>query len=721
MTAGDLLDKTQEELVLILIQLRRQATTLQETVDACKAELDNMRNTGEQGGTELRQHTWELEEQLARLNPVINLVDNMVKLGTLYRGNSNNNNSSSHSQTVRMKTQELAEEQIQRARKTNGNGNGGHLGNGVHHVDFDDLKRELTHVQTQLQAAQKKLESSSGSLVEVERDIFRLSQQLRVSGPSPRESVELSAHLRTLQQAARDLETRRAHTINIINTLRGREAVLVSELDPSGASSSHQGGRRVSAPNLNNRMTEWETPRETWLETDIDNNRTRDWGTEVANNINNKANFGGETATYMNQNFHAGPEVDPSYLNYRVEVALNPYEDDVATVHSEGVRSDYAPPLPDRGGGHSSDRGGEHSSDQEVILGLGELSEADERVQRYYGIIPRERNIEIKTVRMVKRDNKERGKIGRRGDDDSESVELSEMEEEEQTHREEEPPAPLPRGNYSNLHTFLSNQPYENNGSRVNMDEDFNKSLPRPQFKLGEYSTRRGPDSRPGSSMSAHERLFGVSRDESISPDMSPAKVSLASSDSSAPSALMSPVFKSAAARAIIEEERKTPMIIPKAKKKNRARRHMTVTGSQPAAVLEAISRHEKMEAVRSRDDIDLERGLRHAPDVVRSTYGQEDIRENSIDNLFGVPQKINIPLRYRPEQDIEDLSIEERRTRLKKADSIRRMLANTPTPANNDVAGAQNEREQLLALNQVLARQVMERSRLVAGQLPDS
>ena len=53
----------------------------------------------------------------------------------------------------------------------------------------------------------------------------------------------------------------------------------------------------------------------------------------------------------------------------------------------------------------------------------------------------------------------------------------------------------------------------------------------------------------------------------------------------------------------------------------------MTITGSQPAAVLEAISRHEKMEAVRSRDDIDLERGLRHAPDVVRSTYGQEDIR----------------------------------------------------------------------------------------------
>ena len=48
MTAGDLLGKTQEELILLLIQLRRQAATLQETIDACKAELDNIRNTGQQ-------------------------------------------------------------------------------------------------------------------------------------------------------------------------------------------------------------------------------------------------------------------------------------------------------------------------------------------------------------------------------------------------------------------------------------------------------------------------------------------------------------------------------------------------------------------------------------------------------------------------------------------------------------------------------------------------
>ena len=88
-TAGDLLGKSQEELVLILIQLRRQSSSLSEAIDACKAELDNIRNMGDQPAGDLRQHTCELEEQLARVIPVINLVDNMVKLGTLYRGSDN--------------------------------------------------------------------------------------------------------------------------------------------------------------------------------------------------------------------------------------------------------------------------------------------------------------------------------------------------------------------------------------------------------------------------------------------------------------------------------------------------------------------------------------------------------------------------------------------------------------------------------------------------------
>ena len=128
----------------------------------------------------------------------------------------------------------------------------------------------------------------------------------------------------------------------------------------------------------------------------------------------------------------------------------------------------------------------------------------------------------------------------------------------------------------------------------------------------------------------------------------------------------MSPVFKSAAARAIIEEERKTPVqIIPKARKKPIKKRHMTISGAQPA-MQEALAR-------RARDDMDMERMLkpRDAPDVVRSTYAGEF----RVDNLFGLPEKISIPERYVPEET-DERTPEERRTRLKKADSIRRMLA---------------------------------------------
>ena len=93
----------------------------------------------------------------------------------------------------------------------------------------------------------------------------------------------------------------------------------------------------------------------------------------------------------------------------------------------------------------------------------------------------------------------------------------------------------------------------------------------------------------------------------------------------------------------------------------------------------------------------------RDAPDVVRSTYAGEF----RVDNLLGVPEKINIPERYVPEEQVwincderffvvvcstnifdqvDERSPEERRTRLKKADSIRRMLAesqaNQPSPS---------------------------------------
>ena len=54
------------------------------------------------------------------------------------------------------------------------------------------------------------------------------------------------------------------------------------------------------------------------------------------------------------------------------------------------------------------------------------FSEADERVQRFYGILPKEVKGEVKTPRMVKQASKKNSKVKRNGsgEEDSESLEV---------------------------------------------------------------------------------------------------------------------------------------------------------------------------------------------------------------------------------------------------------------------------------------------------------
>ena len=98
-TAQDLLGKSHEELVLLLIHLRRQSVALAEAVDASRAEVENFANAAAnnsdgESGIEAKAmledsevNLKELEERLKRVQPMIKLVDNMVKLGSLYNTN----------------------------------------------------------------------------------------------------------------------------------------------------------------------------------------------------------------------------------------------------------------------------------------------------------------------------------------------------------------------------------------------------------------------------------------------------------------------------------------------------------------------------------------------------------------------------------------------------------------------------------------------------------
>jgi len=123
-------------------------------------------------------------------------------------------------------------------------------------------------------------------------------------------------------------------------------------------------------------------------------------------------------------------------------------------------------------------------------------------------------------------------------------------------------------------------------------------------------------------------------------------------------------------------------------------------------------------------------RGL-STPDVIKSALDNKSdpstpangnrpkINTNTIDNLFGVPEKITIPERYIPDTEHDEVSPEERQVRLKKADSIRKMLADQSAPSastSENPDEEKKEREHLLALNQMIAQQVLQKRRSLPG-----
>jgi hypothetical protein len=110
------------------------------------------------------------------------------------------------------------------------------------------------------------------------------------------------------------------------------------------------------------------------------------------------------------------------------------------------------------------------------------------------------------------------------------------------------------------------------------------------------------------------------------------------------------------------------------------------------------------------------------------------------------LPQKIDIPERYIPDDEPEEITASEKLKRSMKAEMIRRMLSESTTyedirrdnqqtiissSSSSSAIGEENglseetrvklneekrRRAQLLALNHELAKEVMERSRIVAG-----
>ncbi|KYQ52817.1 Pleckstrin homology domain-containing family A member 7, partial [Trachymyrmex zeteki] len=282
---------------------------------------------------------------------------------------------------------------------------------------------------------------------------------------------------------------------------------------------------------------------------------------------------------------------------------------------------------------------------------------------------------------------------------------------------------PMSSPNYSTASSYspCQSQNYPSQATMVAAQSHYNNySLgPYRQYeKIGTLAGAMSPELTSPTNVGIHER---------------PTTATTANTNQS-DSPQLSPVFKSEAAKQIIKEMTEKRVEGPRRRQIPREkRRHYTVSSSKP--VLDLEDTFSKMGMGRARDDLDMERALRpriNAPDVVRSTLSHKELKynESTIDQLLGTPNKIVIPERYIPEQTPE-LTAEEQEQRLKKAEAIRKMLSETtvtaPEGGDDDsnveksdtlkrkVVEEKRQREHILQLNQILAKQVMEKSKMVA------
>ncbi|XP_021693873.1 uncharacterized protein LOC5577636 isoform X10 [Aedes aegypti] len=763
MSAGDLLNRTHEELVLLLIQLRRQNSNTARSIEQCCTNIHDIQNSirTSDGPTRaenlarlesLKKQLAELEKQYEKEKPLINLVDNMVKLGTLYRGAPGQKKTlGSESATLdrlefNQRIQErrlLQEEQRQWDRLSPNHSELQSKVQQLYHIDQllqeesgtlqslqrdkedleralgglkakimkadtppmaieaarqqqHTLERELSRVHLLLAENSKKLEKTVADNARLEQELLVLRQKLQASRDTQASmtpgqdgqyvgtaSAVLESELRRVQLLVGDMQRQRQELSQAVRQLTDNSDTLYKQINKNGENRSHIKKRSHST---------------SWVETDLDSLTSKDQGRSESNSSLN-------------------------LLDRSSSSMIGRIEHD----RSEGFES--------------------CSIDSDDLL---EDSSGNPFV--YHD------KQEIKTVRIVKRESERRNRDREKDRSNTSTHSLDQVLEEEAQifedytnyHRSKS----LPRG-YETHEAFVQNQDiqtYANNlKDYYSMTANGNNSYPVSMIdrKADLYS---GCDRQQAKSSASKQPNFSL-----VNPEL-PGLRTKTESIQSLTISEQSPVFQSEAAKQIIHEmvgngpeqqgtangsnghsmstaerqkqkaehmaqQNKHRRSVPKEK-----RRHHTAPHHVTAKQLELLQSENDMNKNninwRARDDVDLEVTIRprsNAPDVVRSAIGpREKISEHTIDKLLAAPSKILIPERYVPEQAPE-LSPEEKRRRQEKVEAIKKMLSETPIAGNdtspNQPANAEKrQREHLLQLNQILAQQVMQMSKIVAG-----
>ncbi|XP_057656485.1 uncharacterized protein LOC130893998 isoform X3 [Diorhabda carinulata] len=683
-SAGELLGRTHEELVLLLIQLRRQSTqTLQaiqnyyNEIDMIQAQLyavnQARRMENLQKLEQIKQHLLELENQYEKGKPLVNLVDNMVKLGSLYRSPQDKTTVTPYIRDQLEFNQQIQERRLLAEEKREWsrlNTNHYQFQEKVQQLyildrsilrliheesgalqnlqkDKEDIERALVDLRHRLSKGFKdpgEIEIAHKQQIMLENELSRVHYMLAQNSKKLEETVSGNARLeqellvlkQKLQSSRQQSSPQYSHTGDSFKCTLGSNVTAESDLQKVERKIGELQKQRQKLSLQVRQLTD-KSPNMSYQKSDFN---------DVQNDINKK----------RIHSLWRETDLDTMSIIDHGEYECNP-----------GLKSIHL-----------------HNNAESKVEDYDFYNNADDsNTSMSVNLITPQEKQEIKTVRIVKRESEKRQR-------DKEKLIPSKwdvtLEEDDSS------------GNYNTISKPLPSS------AEKGCNADKSNSIPT----ICDYP------------------------EQALSPDISP-------------------VFKSEAARQIITEmtNQNIPKLLNRRTVPKEKRRHYTAPHNH--MLMKSLNRipndtdtFDKMNASsrRARDDLDMEIALRQridAPDVVRSTLINTELKynERTIDDLLGIPNKINIPERYIPEQ-LPQFSAEEQEYRTKKAESIKKMLSETTLISTNstNLSGENHEiqktsngesittskildekkqREHLLQLNQILAKQVMEMSKIVA------
>ncbi|XP_037028448.1 probable serine/threonine-protein kinase DDB_G0272282 isoform X2 [Bradysia coprophila] len=754
MSAGDLLSRTHEELVLLLIQLRRQNCATARSIEQCCTDIHEVQNRIRTCETDrdrsenlarldsLKQHLVDFEKQYEKSKPLVNLVDNMVKLGSLYRNGSSQNIPYSHESVTldrlefnqRMQEKRLLQEDQKYWDRLSPNHNElqtkvqqlyqldqllqeesgtlqnlqrdkedlerslGNLRNKLQHgggtpyamevarKQQHDLERELSRVHQLLAENSKKLEQTVAGNAKLEKDLLVLRQKLQATKESRGSQSALGSQEATdsipyVGGATAMLESELRRVQQLVGDMQ-RQRHDLSQAVRQLTENSNTLNQQIK-PADHSSQSKKRNLSTSWTETDLDSMISTDH--QLSSSIDN--------ISINTQDLSAS-----TYLNNR--------SGNLSSLNcSTSDNSDFM----------YNKLMGSHKAHEFDAIECSEVENDDFSE----GNLHNQDKQEIKTVRIVKRESERRHRDRERTNANS-SINLDHVVEEDILNTEFNRSKSLPR-TYLDKHDLYASQLTD---KKLKSPKSVQHLPTTSAFSPNSVNSMNYNDyynsltaQYPMSTTEIKDKPEGINVDHYLNNSIAsttpytsqnpknPFLTNLTTSQKtdsiqSLNKAIgdLSPVFQSEAARQIItemsgtsseENSKKNPL----ASKQRRAiprekRRHYTAPsntlGTKSTKYVQSENDMNKNNINwRARDDLDMEVALRprvNAPDVVRSALGQcEKISENSIDKLFAAPSKIVIPERYIPEQPPE-LSPEEKKRRQEKVEAIKKMLSENTT-----------------------------------------